>query len=94
MTATVDAHKPLVTLKWDPPGNARYAGDVTNYQIRVWDKEKGCYNEKLVDGSTTTIVITRETGLRPLTETTFEVRACSGDDVSPKWKTVSTFVGM
>ena len=83
-----------MTLKWDPPANARYEGYVTNYQIRVWDKEKGCYNENTVDGSTTTIVITRESGLRPLTETTFEVRACSGDDASQEWRTVSTFVGM
>ena len=85
---------PSPALKWDPPGNARYAGDVTNYQIRFMDKEKGCYNEKLVDGSTNTTIITRESGLRPLTETTFEVRACSGDDVSQEWRAVSTFVGM
>ena len=64
------------------------------YQINFWDKVKSCYNEETVNGSTTTTVITRESGLRPLTETTFEVRACSGDDVSQKWRTVSTFVGM
>ena len=93
LTATVDTHKPSVTLKWDPPANARYPGDVTKYQICFWDKEKGCYVESTVDGSTTTTVITRESGLRPLTTTTFEVRACSGDDVSPEWRTVSTFVG-
>ena len=90
----MDSHKPSVTLKWDPPANAGHLGDVTKYQIRFWDKEKGCYNEKTVDGSTTTTVITRESGLRPLTETTFEVKACSGDDVSPEWRTVTTFFGM
>ena len=47
------------------------------YQAHFWDKEKKHYNEKTVNGSTTTTVITRETGLRPLTETTFEVRVCS-----------------
>ena len=45
-------------------------------------------------GSTTTTEITRECGLRPLTTTTFEVRAYSGDDVSQECKTVSAFVGM
>ena len=94
LTAAVDSHKPAVTLKWDPPANAGYPGDVTKYQVRFWDKEKKCYNEKTVNGSTTTTVITRESGLRPLTETTFKVRACSGDDVSPEWRTVSTLVGM
>ena len=93
LTATVDTHKPLVTLKWDPPANAGYLGYITKYQVRFWDKDKGCYNESAVDGSTITTVITRELGLRPLTETTFEVRACCGDDVSPEWRTVSTFVG-
>ena len=95
LTAAVDSHKPSVTLKWDPPANAGYPGDVTKYQVRFWDK-KNCYNVKRVNlkGSTTTTVITRESGLRPLTTSTFEVRACSGDDVSQKWTTVSTFVGM
>ena len=82
-----------MTLKWDPPANVGCPGDVTKYQVRFWDKEKKRYNEKLVDGSTTTTVITRESGLRPLTTSTFEVRACSGIDVSEEWRTVSTFVG-
>ena len=81
-----------MTLKWDPPANAGYPGDVTKYHIRFWNKEKGCYNEKMVNGSTT--VFTRESGLRPLTKTTFEVRACSGDDASKEWRTATTFVGM
>ena len=82
-----------MTLKWDPPANAERTGDVTDYQVRFWDKQEGCYKGKFVNGSTTTTVITRETGLRPLTETTFEVRACSGIDESQEWRTVSTFVG-
>ena len=83
-----------MTLNWDPPANAGYAGDVTGYQIRFWDEAQDCYNEKVVRGSTTSVFITVESGLRPLTTPTFEVRACSGNDVSQEWKTVSTFVGM
>jgi len=93
LTATVDTCKPSVTLVWDPPANARYAGDVTKYQIRFWDKAKEYYNETAVDGSSTAIVITVESGLRPLTTSTFEVRACCGDDASQVWRTVSTFIG-
>jgi len=46
-----------------------------------------------VDGSSTAIDITGESGLRPLTTSTFEVRACCGDDASQEWRTVSTFIG-
>ena len=99
VTATLDTHKPSVTLKWDPPANARYAGEVSSYEIRIWDSDrdlsnlKCCNSVKVVRGSTTTAVITRESGLRPLTTFTFEVRACSGDSKSPVWQPVSTFVG-
>ena len=47
----------------------------------------------LVDVPTTATVITRESGLKPLTMSTFEVRACSGHDVGQEKKTVSAFVG-
>ena len=83
-----------MTLKWDPPANAGYPGDVTKYQVRFWNKEKSCCSEEIVNGSRTTTVVTRESGLRPLTETTFEVRACSGDDVSQEWRTATPFIGM
>ena len=81
-------------MKWDSPANAGYPGDVTKYQVRFSDKERNCFNEKTVDGSTTTTVITRKAGLRPLTVTTFEVRACTCDDASQEWRSVSTFIGM
>ena len=93
LKAAVDLYKPAVILKWDPPANAGCTGDVTDYQVRFGDKEKGCYNEFFVDGSITTTVITRELGLRPLTTSTFQVRAYSGIDESQEWTTMSTFVG-
>ena len=93
LTAAVDSHKPAVTLKWDPPANAGHEGDVTDYQVCFWDKERSCYKERFVDGSITTTIITRDSGLRPLTTSTFEVRACSGIDESQQWTAVSTFVG-
>jgi len=47
-----------------------------------------------VNGSTATAVITRESGLRPLSTFTFKVRAYSGDNASQKWWTVSRLIGM
>ena len=93
LTASVDTHKPCVALKWDPPANAGHTGNVTKYQVRFRDTEKGCCNEKIVNGSTTATVIARKSGLIPLTMYTFDVRACCGDDVSQEWRTVSAFVG-
>ena len=92
LTAVVDTHKPSVTLNWDPPVYA--AGYVTTYVICIQDNNSGFYGEKVVNGSTTTTVITRESGLRPLSTFTFGVRAYCRDGVNQSWPTVSTFVGM
>ena len=97
LTATVDAHVPSVALNWDPPANAAHAGDVTKYEIHFQDNDSSFHGEEVVNGSTTTTIITRESGLRPLTTFTFNVRACSrgdvGNDVGGEWRAVSTFVG-
>ena len=94
LTATVDTSKPSVTLNWNRPANAGYAGDVTKYEIHFWEEEEGCCNEKFVNGSTTNAVITWQSGIRALATFTFKVRAYAGDDVSQEWKTVSVYVGM
>ena len=94
LTPDVNSHEPSVTLNWDPPANAAHAGDITKYEICFQDNETHFSGVKVENGSTTATVITRQSGLRPLTTFTFNVRACSGDDVSREWRTVSTFVGM
>ena len=95
LTAVVDTHTPSVTLNWDPPANAAHAGYVTKYEIHLQDHNDSNFNgEKVVNGSTTTTVITRESGLRPLSTFTFGVRAYCRDGVNQSWPTVSTFVGM
>ena len=81
---------PSVTLNWDPPANAADAGDITKYEIHFRDNDSSFHGEKVVNGSTTTAVIT---GLRSLATFTFKVRAYSGDYASLEWRTVSTFVG-
>jgi len=92
LTAVVDTRKPSVTLNWDPPVYA--AGYVTKYVICIQDNNSGFYGEKVVNGSTTTTVITRESRLRPLSTFTFGVRAYSGDGVNQLWPTVSAFVAL
>ena len=85
---------PSVTLNWDPPAHAADAGDITKYEIHYRDNDSSFHGEKVVNGSTTAAVITRESGLRPLTTFTFKVRACSSDYASQEWRTVSKFIGM
>jgi len=72
--------------------------EVTKYHICFWDKERNQnhYHEKIVKGFSLnpSVFITRESGLRALTYSTFEVRAYSGDDVSQECKTISKFIGM
>ena len=93
LTAAVDTCKPSVTLNWDPPANAGYAGYVTKYEIH-FDSDSGFHGERFVNGSTTTTVITRKSGLRPLTTFTFKVRAYSGGNASQEWVTESRFIGI
>ena len=83
-----------MTLNWDPPANTAHVGDITKYEIHFRDNDSSFHGEKVVNGSTTTTIITRESGLRPLTRFTFKVRAYNHDDVGGEWRTASTFVGM
>jgi len=76
LAVAVNPCKPSVTLNWNPPANA--AGYVTKYELH--DNDSGYHGEEVVNGSTTFTVITRESGLRPLSTFTFKVRAYSGDN--------------
>ena len=79
-------------LSWDPPANASDAGDVTTYHIRFKQDGREWCNEMTVDGSTTSVALTRESGLVPQNTYEFAVRAQSGDDIG-EWETVSAYLG-
>ena len=79
-------------LTWDPPANASDAGDVTTYHIRFKQDGREWCNEMTMDGSTTSVALTRETGLVPQTTYEFAVRAQSGDDIG-EWEIVSAYLG-
>ena len=91
----VDSCIPSVTLTWAPPQNSGVGSpdsclDVSRYLIRF--KPRGTRHDITVDGSTTSLVLKRESGLIPHTTSIFEVRAQCGDYLG-QWKTVSAFVG-
>ena len=94
LKANVNPKIPTVTLAWAPPlilETATTISDITRYHIR-FKPNRGRHYEEFVDGSTTSIVLNRESGLTTHTTFTFEVKAQSGDDMG-QWKAVSTFVG-
>ena len=93
----VDPCIPSVTLTWAPPQNSGVGSpdsclDVSRYLIRFKPRGAWHYKEITVDGSTTSLVLKRDSGLTAHTTSIFEVRAESGDNVG-QWKTVSAFVG-
>ena len=92
----VDMNVPSVKVTWDPPLNVRRESqsswsDVSRYHIRFKQESDG-YNEISVDSSTTSIVLNRESGIMPQTNSVFEVRAQSGDSLG-KWRKISGYVG-
>lgn len=89
----VNPNVPSVTLTWDPPQNETPCSrSDMKYHIRFKPLEREYYDDKIVDKSTTTIVLKRESGLIPHTTTIFEVRAQCGDDLG-EWTAVSAFIG-
>lgn len=83
---------PSVELTWDPPTNASGSGDVTKYHICFKLDGRDCCDETTVDGSTTSIVLTRDSGLVPQTTYEFGVRAQSADNIG-EWERLSTYIG-
>ena len=93
----VDPCIPSITLTWAPPQNSGVGSpesclDVSRYHIRFKPRGTRHYKDNTVDGSTTSLVLKRDSGLTPHTTSIFEVRAESGDNIG-QWKTVSAFVG-
>ena len=87
-----------MTLSWDPPANIRSTEEVTEYQIdfiKVNHQNEtmpGENTEMTVNGSTNSVVLTRESGLEPLMHYRFWVRGKSGP-TGGDWDNVSRQYG-
>lgn len=98
LLAAVDETVPSVTLSWDPPANIRSTEEVTEYQIdfiKVDHQNETTPSENTemtVNGSTNSVVLTRESGLEPLTHYRFWVRGKSGP-TGGDWDNVSRHYG-
>ena len=92
LKSTLDASKHSLILSWDKPSNAKTSGDVTAYDVRFRPSASRIgegYCKRTVNAPTTSILLTEETGLRPLTMYDFEVRA-HNDGHEGKWNKLET----
>ena len=94
LRSTLGTNTPTLTLNWDKPQNMTTDGDITSYHIHFKPcGREGNYCKKIVFPPATSILLTRESGLKPLTKYTFEVRAWSTFREG-KWSEVSEYIGM
>ena len=90
LSAAVNEDIPSVTLSWTPPGNVQGVEEVTEYHIRFKPFRDKSYIETTAIGTATSIVLTRGSGLVPLKNYLFQVRAQSGY-CKGEWKEVTSF---
>lgn len=96
LRANRDTSIPSVMLEWDKPSNCETDQDVTSYDIRFRPSgspdEEG-YCNMTVRAPATSIVLTRESGLTPLVDYEFEIRAKT-PGYDGKWSSKSKYIGM
>jgi len=69
LRSTLDPDIPTLTMHWDKPINMTTDGDVKSYDIRFKPYgSEGNYCQKTVVAPATSIILTRESGLKPLTK--------------------------
>jgi len=96
LKSTLDTNAPSLTLHWDKPSNVKAAEEVTAYDIRfrpAGSSRSKDYRNMTVDSPATSVLLTRENGLNPLTTYDFEVRA-QNDYCEGEWSKVSKYIGI
>jgi len=93
LRSTLDITVPTLTLHWDKPKNITTDGDVKSYDIRFKPcGREGNYCKKTVVAPATSILLTRESGLKPMTKYDFEIRA-QNSYREGKWTKHSKYIG-
>ena len=81
LRSTLDTSLPTLTLNWDMPENMVNVTDgEVSYDIRFKPTRSGCegnYCKKTVKPPATSVLLTWESGLKPLTKYDFEIQARS-----------------
>ena len=95
LRSTLESDILSLTLNWDKPSNVKTAEEVTAYDIRFRPAGRWWiqgYHKMTMDSSATSVVLTRQNGLNPLTTYEFEVRA-QNDHCEGEWSKVSKYIG-
>ena len=95
LKSTLDPNTASLTLAWERPSNCETAKDVTAYDI--WFKpctslEREGYCKTTVKASATSVHLTRESGLKPLMNYQFEIRARNAG-YDGNWSRISKYIG-
>lgn len=81
----------FVVLQWDAPSKDT-EDKITAYDIRFRPDGEDAYCEESVDGCNRMILLTKSSGIKPLTTYSFEVRARI-EVAEGKWKAVLQYIG-
>jgi len=93
LRSTLDVNVPTLTLHWDKPKNITTDGDVKSYDIRFKPcGREGNYHKETVVAPATSILLTRESGLKLWTKYDFEIRAQNSYQEG-KWTKHSKYIG-
>ena len=96
LISILDISRPSLTLYWDKPVNCIVDEDVTAYDIRFRPSasfEEKDYCHMAVTGSAGSVLLTRESGLKPLMKYKFEVRARNTGSEG-NWSSKLEYIGM
>ena len=94
---TLDQNKPSLTLDWEPPANIDLSNpsELTQYEISFKStKEQEQCIQKIVSSPSTTLTLTRRSGLILDSVCQFSVRAKNCYDQTGKWVSKKMLIGM
>ena len=95
---TLDRNKPSLTLDWEQPTNIDLGNPAELTQYDIWFKPQSPegynWNCQSVPSSSTTLTLTRKSGLVLGQESQFAVRAQNCDRQAGEWVSVTQMIGM
>ena len=98
LTLTLDRNKPTLTLNWVPPSNVDFRSPAELMHYDIWFKPQNLEeydgNCQTVPSSSTTLTLTRKSGLVLDHVSQFAVRAQNYDRRAGEWVSVTQMIGM
>lgn len=93
---TLDRDKPSLTMSWERPSNVdvNRPDELKKYEISFKAEGQRTYTSHTVPGSSTTLTLTRKSGLVLDPVSQFSVRALNRDQQAGEWITVTQLIGI